>query len=99
MNVVRSVGLIVVLSACQPDPGTVTRVACGFANVLVQETDLGKIATAVAGDETIGKKVCEAVLGEVADGEATPVEFEPGNLTLNLPDGQTAVVELVPVNN
>ena len=80
------------------DPNVIkgARISCGIIDVLVKETDLGKFATAFAGDDQVGTKVCKAILDDgTAGGLSDPVEIPVGQRTLTLPNGEVVTVGIL----
>ncbi|NOC90617.1 hypothetical protein [Ruegeria sp. HKCCD6604] len=89
-------------SACiTPGFGTTLRVLCGFADVLISETDLGEIQDAFAGEDNAAKLVCDAILkkGVVEPGAPQPIVVT-GETIIPLPSNveQTKVTVLPPTS-
>ncbi len=84
------------LFACGPFP-EVGRVLCGFADVLIAETDIAKVAGAFEGEDSDAAKVCRAVRAftESPGSDDSPITGQDPT-TLPLPNGQEVIVTLVP---
>ncbi|MEP4343625.1 MAG: hypothetical protein ABJP90_11565 [Paracoccaceae bacterium] len=96
MRLISYFGLIAALAACDTLPQT-ARVLCGFADVLIEETDIAKVAKAFAGTDSDGTKVCRAVRAftEDTDGADAPISGD-GTTKLPLPNGEDVPITLQP---
>lgn len=96
MRFLTSFVLLGFLAACDTLPQT-ARVLCGFADVLIEETDIAKVANAFAGSDSDGAKVCRAVRAftEGTDGSDAPIS-DDGSVKLPLPTGDQVFVTIQP---
>ncbi len=89
-----------VLTACVTNQvGVAARVACGFADVLLTESDLLAVKNAF-GEGKTGARTCDAVRAffqEASGGAQEPIEIVgPTTAKITLPDGTPLSVQLEP---
>lgn len=90
------------LFSCTSEAEQTARVICGFADVLIAETDLSLINQAFGGDDTVGTKACTAVRAYIGDTATETGEPEPFSVSaptpagIELPDGKKVNVILEP---
>jgi hypothetical protein len=88
------------LAGCvNKEVGAVARVACGFADVLLTETDLQAVKNAF-GESRVGARTCDAVRAffrQGSGGAEEPIEITaPTQTKIGLPDGTTLTVLIEP---
>lgn len=96
MRLIYSFGFVAFLTACDTLPQT-ARILCGFADVLIEETDIAKVANAFAGPDSDGTKVCRAVRAFTEDtgGTDAPISGD-GSVKLPLPNGEEVFIAIQP---
>lgn len=84
------------LAGCLAQPLDVIRIACGFADVLVAETDLQKVNQSFLGADAPGSKLCRAVRAIAVPPSGVPAGgLEEGPISLTLPSGESVTVTIV----
>lgn len=96
MRLIAYLNLTVALAACDTLPKT-ARVLCGFADVLIAETDITKVANAFAGFDSDGAKVCRAVRAftEGTEDADAPISAD-ARVKLPLPTGEEVQITIQP---
>lgn len=93
--------LPILLVACDVPTSVYPKIACTFAEVLVNETDISAVKKAFGDDSSTGKKICDAVAILLSDGDTGSEEpiVVDAPISINLPledDGAVAQVTLLP---
>lgn len=101
-HIVFVVACLPLISACQVvrgvDAGVASvRILCGFADIVMAETDIPKVEAAFAGEESFGKKICRAFRAYSQEQQPGAVPVDGGTVTvLPLPSGETIDLKILP---
>ena len=88
------------IAACSPPASlsSAQRILCGFADVLVEQTELEIARQAFGDDDDLGSRICRAAaILLTGDGEQEPSPIiAVTNVDLPLPDGESIPVQIAP---